>query len=105
MYSKQVYYEATGKYHVFLARMLRRKKLTFCLLAMPDNKSKDLDDFVRLSGLSITNITFSKIDNHDGYKLLQTAKDRDYRINENIIFDRFGLEHIFPRHNNQREDY
>lgn len=101
MYSEQVYYESKEKYHICLSRMIRRKRLIFCVLATPDYKSKALNDYVCLSGLSINNVTFSEVDIHDGYKLLRAAKDRGLGINENIVFERFGFDHHCPRHNSK----
>lgn len=99
MYSEQVYYESNGDYYICLVRTLRRKKLIFCILASPKKKSDALNDFIRLSGISITNVMLSEIEKKEAYTLLKAAKDRGFGIYENRIFDRFNIDYDFPLHN------
>lgn len=103
MYSEQVYYESNGDYHICLVRTLRRKKLIFCILASPEKKYDALNDFIRLSGISITDVMFSEIENKEAYMLLKAAKDRGFGIYENRIFDRFNIDYDFPLHNFKSE--
>lgn len=101
MYSEQVYYESKGAYHICLTRMSRRKTLHFCILSYENNKDKAINDFLCLSGLTIKDINSCEIDNYECYRMLKHAQSRGYGINENIVFNRFGLEHIFPEKNSR----
>lgn len=101
MYSEQIYYESNGEYHICLSRMTRRKKMHFCILSSESNKDKPLDDFIKLSGLEIKDVSLREIENYEGYRMLKHAQSRGYGINENIVFNRFGLEHIFPKKNSR----